>query len=851
MTVNDERKVTEIELESGWQLRRLDETGPLDPERASELAGAEGGDWMDVPRMPMQVHDVLAARGDMPRPGETGSAEAGRGVAESGWVYRLRLDEPLPAAQHDLLCRGLDTVADVWCNGRLVHRHRSCYSPALVPLRDALNGDGRDVILIHFQPPEAWARCELAGYLTERDRELGVEALRMLQKPRQDFGEFLGPRFTPIGVYAPVTLRGHAGAACDTFSPLTELDDRTDVGTVTVEMEGRAAEHLSISLELLDPDGSRVAGRTVEARPQEGRWTVSERLEVDAPHRWYPRGMGEQPLYTLRAELQGESEPIQSLQKTVGFRSFRREGEFSYLINGRPVRLWGVNLPPIKPGHVWDRERAERLLDMVEHAHCNIIRIWGPGQPYDNDHLLAEADRRGLLVWFEFPHEFFPHPENPAFIEACTADAASYVRRHRHHPGVLLWCGGNEGYLMLDEQFSPESVPKTQSGRALFEGAYVDLCRSLDPTRPYRPQSPAGGPFANSPVQGDTHCYNDLCVVPGIGWPVMATEHFRFTVPRPWSLRRWLGDDAWPDGFVSALRGNDSEGLIPESWRRLCSSRRLETCMFGPLGEFYDTGHCLEGLVDKMDAASMKYIRRSVERMRRGRSRHDTSGRRHCRGHLWWKLNETWPKLRNALVDADGEPSGSYYALRRAYAPLLLSFELDEDDRLWLWAVNDTSEPVEGTVRAVRQDEPAERVLQTMEAEVCLAPDESRPVLDLSRWGSFFRNCVLCAALVDGGGRERAFVSDTVALEICCRIPDPELTGRREGDSVTLTCTSIARRVTLQGPPGAERGWLFGDNYFDLIPGRSKTVKILRAGGEGPVHVRWAGRYEPQPLDQA
>jgi hypothetical protein len=510
-----------------------------------------------------------------------------------------------------------------------------------------------------------------------------------------------------------------------------------------------------------------------------------------------------------------------------------------------------VNIPPLQPGHVWNAHKAERLLDLVEQANCNAIRIWGPGQPYDNSHLLAEADRRGLLVWFEFPHEFHPHPENESFISSCLAEAKHYLKSFRHHASILLWCGGNEGYLTLDPAFAPEDAVKSQMGRPLFDIAYRELVTQLDPTRCYVPQSPSGGSFANSPEAGDTHCYNDLAVVPGIGWPIMATEHFRYTVPRPWSLRKWLGDEAWPDGFVSRLRDNNSGGLIPESWRVLCTGGALGTYMFGPLGDFYDTGDCLEGLVEKMDAAGMKYIRRSVERMRRGRNRHDTSGLRRCRGHLWWKFNDTWPKIRNALIDACGEVSGCYYALKRAYEPLLLSFEIDQDDRLWLWAVNDTPRRLRGLCEIQRYDEQGVRVLQQMQVPLCLEPDASRPIADLSVWGSFFRNTLLAATLRDEKGNELAHVTDRVAPEICVNLSDPGIEARTNGQEIRIRCRRFASRARLRGPlEGPEAfGWLFDDNYFDLLPGREKIVTILsRPQQPGRLFLESAGPAQPMEI---
>ncbi len=840
------------ELTSDWQLRRIDSRGALSPEQADKWSADQDEHWLNIPQMPKQVHDVLAGAGKLPRPGEMGSAETGKWVAEHDWLYRLPLTE-LPDGQYcDLHCEGIDTIADVWLNGSLLTEHRNCYLPLHCRLDPHLRRDGSDVLLIHFQAPEAWAEKHLKPLLSEQDKADGVTELEMLRKPRQDFGTFLGPRFTPVGIHAPVELSTHDGHSIDDCSILCQLDDRTDKGKITLELQGRsfAEANLKARCRILDDDEKVVVEINAEIQNKTEIWQSRIEMSVDSPKRWMPKHLGKPHQYKVVIELLKDEQIIQTCFRSTGFRSLQHLGDFNFIINGQPLRLWGVNLPPLQPGHVWNHEKAKRMLDMAELANSNTIRIWGPGQPYNNHYLLEEADRRGLMVWFEFPNEFHPHPENPRHIENCCEEAEHYVRTFRHHPSVFLWSGGNEGYLTLDPALAGDDAVRANTGLPLFEEAYREVCHRNDPARLYISQSPAGGPYANSPLQGDTHCYNDLTVNPGIGWPKMATEHFRYTVPRPWSIRKWLGDDAWPEGFIGRLKDNHSGGLIPESWRKICTAGTLGTYMFGPLGNFYETGDTLEGLVDKMDAASMQYIRRTVERFRRGRSRYDTTGLRHTRGHLWWKLQDTWPKLRNALIDADGEPSGSFYALKRAHAPVLLSFEIDEDDRLWLWAVNDTSETIQGKIHIERRDELGVQLLQNFDANVHLRPDESKPVADLSVWGSFFRNMVLAAWLYDAQEHERAFITDVVAPEICCTIADPELTVECEGNILRLRCEHIARRVTIStgSQEDAPRGLLLEDNYFDLLPGVEKTVRILASPTEAQLFIRWAGQYEDQPI---
>lgn len=47
-------------------------------------------------------------------------------------------------------------------------------------------------------------------------------------------------------------------------------------------------------------------------------------------------------------------------------------------------------------------------------------------------------------------------------------------------------------------------------------------------------------------------------------------------------------------------------------------------------------------------------------------------------------FNGTWPLIDSELFDYLIEPKMAYYALRRAYAPLLLSFEMGDSIFLWL-----------------------------------------------------------------------------------------------------------------------------------------------------------------------
>ena len=56
-----------------------------------------------------------------------------------------------------------------------------------------------------------------------------------------------------------------------------------------------------------------------------------------------------------------------------------------------------------------------------------------------------------------------------------------------------------------------------------------------------------------------------------------------------------------------------------------------------------------------------------------------------------WQLNDCWPVLSWALLDYHGFGKAGYYAVRRAFAPVLASFKVG--DAIELWVTNDTGAP--------------------------------------------------------------------------------------------------------------------------------------------------------------
>ncbi len=490
------------------------------------------------------------------------------------------------------------------------------------------------------------------------------------------------------------------------------------------------------------------------------------------------------------------------------------------------------------------------MLDLVEQSHCNTIRAWGPGAPW-HEELFDEADRRGLLVWGELFHTWGPYSENPDLMDLCRAEARHYVARLKHHPSIICWCGGNEVYMGSENMFPDQPMP----ARKLFEEDYRRICHRLDPDRFYHPSSPSGGSFANAADGGDSHAYTHHWYVPGVQYPPLLTENARSLLPPLHSLERMLDvDDLWPAGHIGRMlpqQGGEivwgqflgqekqsvEQTVYPFEWVK--QYKDLATGHVGPVQEFWELTDSARGMHYRVCAAAAKWLGQCIEKLRRGRPVWDPTPRRRCNGHFFWVFNSTWPKFGSHAVDYYLEATSQLYALRRAYQPILASIEID--DHIYCWLVNDTPQEVRGEMRFQLRDADGKEILNEVRRPVALGPDSSAIVADGDSFGMFWRESLLVAQFRDESGELVATAHKTARLEIQRQSAYPEAKIRMERageDTLELTTDAFARWVELTGDAGGDDGrfgWRFEDNFFDLLPGQPRRVRILGCHRVGTV----------------
>ncbi|MDI1248794.1 MAG: hypothetical protein PSV13_08025 [Lacunisphaera sp.] len=815
-----------IPLHTGWQLRQLE---PRDTLAAEDLAAGVHPEALAVRRMPAMVHDILLDHRRIETPWQAGGAEACRWVSDTDWLYSVEFPCAEPDAIAFLHFRGLDTLVDVYLNGTRIASAAS----SLVPLRVEVTGQlrPRNTLALHFH--SIFARHD--GAKPEPHRTFRGQPVR---RSGSNYGTYLGPRpyFSRGGVFDTIELELTRGTEFREVLAVATLDDALAHGRVSIDATGiSAAPGTRVAARLFDPEGAVVAETQGAPFTAPGAFTSRLTLEVPRPKLWWPRGYGAQPLYRVEVTLRDAAGAWQVERRTLGFRRITMPRPLHFVVNGHPVHLRGGNwVTPDWQTSVWNPERVAELFRLAALGNYNAFRVWGVVEAPPDD-FYERADAAGILLWQDFT--MLPLGDTVDAIARSSAEAEPMLKRLKHHPAIFAWCGINEAAMWHHEEYN-----NTLTDRGPWPGlpaaeAVGALCRQLDPERYYQPSAPYGGQDPNDPREGTTNGYTSMWYVPGYDFLNFASEDTRIAAPTLPSLKKFFApEDLWPAGY-SAVFSSNRKYPYPDTWLKYTTGSSWRKT--GPIEQFYDATDAAS-LVHQLGMAESLYYQDTVERQRRGRPADDRDGQRRNGGYLVWKFNESWPQIYSAKVDYFLEPFHAYYALRHAYAPVLLSFEVGT--YIWLWAVNDSPAPVQGEVTITLFHLDQNKVRRTVKRPVTVAPGTSVVVarLDEVGIGPVRREHVLAAQFIAATGELVADAHTLLDIERRVTFPDARLDVRVQADgSIALTTDRFARTVCLTGEAaGEELGWLFEDNYFDLVPGETKIVRVLGRHASGRITAR-------------
>ncbi|MFW5932914.1 MAG: beta-mannosidase [Candidatus Hadarchaeota archaeon] len=734
-------------------------------------------------------------------------------IGKSDWEYRRHFEVDEEILEHEkviLKCNGLDTVSEVFINGKKLGETENMHRSYEFDIGDVLE-EGSNEILIKFKSPVKY------GIEKQDDYPYPVPAIRypvdqparnFIRKAQCHYGWDWGPCFPTMGIWREISIIAFSGPR------IRFVTTEQDHGEEEVDLKAR------VGVEVLNQGRHdfelKIAGREFKATKelQEGNEEVDLKARVQDPDLWWPRGFGDQPLYDMEVSV-ADNQDSYSLRERIGFRDLKlvREeddvGEsFYFEVNGVPIFAKGANWVPIDA--LYDRVSTERydylLSDMVE-ANMNMIRVWGGGY-YEKDDFYRLCDEKGILVWQDFMFACGLYPADEDFLDNVEEEVRYQVRSLANHPSIALWCGNNENEMALKEWFNESD--DLEEFRKDYERLYLDTVgRTVaeeDPSRSYWPSSPSSGgdEDPHSPEIGDEHYWD----VWHEGKPF---SNYLEAKPR-FASEFGYQSFASPDTLLTTMEENDlnpTSPIMEHHQRNEGGNKRILKRM----ADHFRIPFSFDDFVYLSQVQQGLAMKTAIEHWRRIKPR--------CMGTLYWQLNDLWPCASWSSIEYRGKWKALHYMAKRFYSPVLVS-TVENDEELDVWITSDVNEELNGKVfiNAVRFN--GEPIISD-ELDVKVSPLESKRVgsLPMEELAEFSQKSMV-RVYFEGPVRSYPnyhFLEPFKRLEL----PEVSLGMEVRDNEISLEPDGPALFVKLDADHLEGR---FSDNYFHLSPGESRRLEF-------------------------
>jgi beta-mannosidase len=824
-------------LAQAWEFR-------LAPDDAQATAHAVTTTW-HAARVPGNVHTDLFAHGLIPDP-YVGAAEAGlQWIGLAQWEYRTTfiVDRATRRRAHaQLVFEGLDTFADIYLNEEKLLSVDNAFRTWRVPVAGRLKPGANALRIVFHSPigrllPQVQAMPnKIAGNYPSPYGDEPKDAMtgNFARKPGYHYGWDWGPRYVTAGIWREARLESwDALRIADLQVKQRSLADDVATLDAVLAIDSAVAKPVLLEVDIVDPDGRRIDTVRQPARLARGDNAIPVALRIDRPRRWWPAGYGEQARYTFVARVLDRRRNLGTVQRRTGLRTveLRRDKDaggqgFAFVINGVPVFAKGANLIPFDafPARVTVAQQR-RVLQSARDANMNMLRAWGGGY-YESDAFYDLADELGLMVWQDFMFGGgMPPAYDPAFRANAVAEAHDNVRRLRHHPSIVLWCGNNEEETAWKDWGHGKALAGADPAfaRRVWEG-YValfgqDLRRVVAEEGggvPYWSSSPSNdlAEQANDSDNGDKHYWEVW------GNPARPAGAYLDETPRFMSE---YGLQAWPSlrtirGFATPQEQGIDTPVIRAHQKFLAGNGNARLLLYvereyGTPRDFADFVY----LSQMMQAEGIELA-----------ALHHRASMPRTMGSLYWQLNDVWPGASWSSVDHAGRWKPLQFHARRFFAPLAVA-ALRRHGHTEVTLVSDRTTAIQGELRTrvlgfdgkVYRDERTSVTLAPLSATtVATHTDEQLlGMADPKRTAAIFE------LSIDGRAVSRRIVYFATAKVLA--LPAPGLRARivADGDSyrLELHTDKLAREVWIDfGDIDAE----LSDNALSLLPGETTRLTL-------------------------
>lgn len=338
---------------------------------------------------------------------------------------------------------------------------------------------------------------------------------------------------------------------------------------------------------------------------------------------------------------------------------------FYFKIDGKPVYMKGANYIPSDAfqSRVTKKE-YEKVIKMAKEANMNMLRIWGGGI-YEDDYFYDLCDKNGIYVWQDFMFAGTMVPGDKDFFDNVREEVKYQVKRLRHHPSIVAWCGNNE----IDEAFhhwgwqKSFTISKKDSTKLwhdyvrLFQDSIPKWVKEVDGKRPYISTSPVyGWGKEKSITHGDSHYW-------GTWWGLQDLEIVEQKTGRFVSE---YGMQAMPNySTIEKITAPEDRFLYSD----VIKAHQKAGKGFEKLNSYLNRYFIDSTQIKKMNVKDYTYLTQCLQYyslkniigVHRSKAPYNM-------GTLVWQLNDCWPVSSWSVTDYyNRQPKAAWYAMREAY----------------------------------------------------------------------------------------------------------------------------------------------------------------------------------------
>ncbi len=828
-------------LNDGWTLKEA----PLSwgTEMFGEVIGTGEG-WMPC-ALPCDVRMPLIREGRIGDPVNADCSFESDWIEKRSWWFRREFNlsaEEAGAETAELVLESIDARGDVFLNGVHLGTHVSAFYPFRQIVTKLLRQGKNELCVRVTTGLETVSDRDLA----ELDWSVTTEAANgypergdlrrsFLRKPAYTVGWDWGPRAVSCGIVKDAYLvfperTRVSGVHVWTAEILPDGSARVEAELTVDHLLLYSSCDADISLSLSIEGKEAGCARAEDVLLTSGENTVHLALAVPNARLWWPNGMGGQPLYTVTAEVRcGDAvhryPPFRTGLRTVELDVSRQDGvnrKFALKVNGTEMFCKGGDWIPADS--IYARvspEKYERLVRDAAEANFNMLRVWGGGF-YEYDAFYEACDREGILLWHDFMFGCSTAPDHLDWYRREVEREMDFqTKRLSNHPCMGLWCGNNENHWIFNPvdnpQWNIDLRPEKQYGLYTSNVIARRAVRQNCPEIPYWNSSPYGGTLPNDRNVGDVHIWKECMMNPDVEKRIDPAAYDEIEA-------RFVTEYGYPGpvprASIEAYFAGAPIDRTTRTWALHNNTFEKTTVNAGIRKHYLDDPASL-------DLDGYLLYGGLVQSLMLGYSLESIRFQETCGGALFWMYSDTWGEVGWTIVDYYLRRKISYYGVRRALAHVKLTLRR-KDGRVVLAGANDTPEELEIPARAGYlsfDGKTDETVPMTFRL-----PARSRTVLAVFE---------LPERDYDTGGFAVIPESGPAAPELLrlrdfrqLRIPEPSFDAEVRDEGADLVCTFRSPVYCHAVHMSEEMDC--SDNYFDLLPGEVKTVRIRGAAGRRP-----------------